>query len=240
MSSGVANFRLPALALPLLLSFPISWAMRGLEPFVSRSRPVFRPDQWPALAGNAMLPVLFDGLRPVLADGCWLRANLAWERRDSAAMLAWLEATVAMDERPAYFWLNGARMIAYDLPNWGPGTDSRRVEACAQRALVFLAQGRRWRGDDPAILIEMANVHLRCRGDVVQAAVYYRRAAEQPGAPYYAARIHAELLQALGRPDEALAWLRQLLPTLPANEPAARRAVVEARVRALETATGRP
>jgi hypothetical protein len=58
-------------------------------------------------------------------------------------------------------------------------------------------------------------------------------------APYYAARIHAELLQSLGRPGEALVWLRRVLPGLPAGEPAARRPVVEARIRALEAQIGR-
>ena len=238
MFSGVANFRLPALVLPLLLSLPTGLALRGLEPVVSLSHQIFGAGPGPAVVGNLALPGLFDGLRPLLAGGCWLRANLAWEQRDPAATLAWLEATVALDARPVYFWVNGARMIAYDLPEWEPGPDPRRVEACTQRALGFLEQGLRRHGDDPAILIELANLHLRRRGDLARAAACYRRAAEQPGAPYYAARIHAELLQALGRPDEALAWLRSLLPTLPAHEPAARRTVVEARIRALEAATG--
>ena len=55
-----------------------------------------------------------------------------------------------------------------------------------------------------------------------------------PGAPYYAARIHGELLQAMGRPQEALHWLREILPGLPDNDPAARREVVLERIRALE------
>ena len=60
------------------------------------------------------------------------------------------------------------------------------------------------------------------------------QAAEQPGAPYYAARIYGELLRELGRPAEALAWLRQILPALPADDPAARRDVVVQRIKLLE------
>jgi tetratricopeptide (TPR) repeat protein len=104
----------------------------------------------------------------------------------------------------------------------------------AQQALRFLEQGRRWHGADPAFFIEMGNIHLRRLGDGESAARCYRQAAEQSGAPYYAARIHGELLRELGRPAEALAWLRQVVDTLPANDPAARREVVEERIRALE------
>jgi hypothetical protein len=80
----------------------------------------------------------------------------------------------------------------------------------------------------------MANIQLRALGDREGAARLFRQAAGQPQAPYYAARIHAELLRELGRPAEALAWLRQILPDLPASDPAAQRAVVLARIKGLE------
>ncbi len=201
----------------------VGWGLRAFEPALLVATPTARP----------MLP---GGLRPLVAGGCWLRANLAWERRDEAATIAWLDLTVAADARPAYFWLNGSRMLAYDLAEWGAETGSKRNEDFAQRALAFLEKGVRGRGADPALLIEMGNLHLRRRGDLEKAAYYYRCAAKQPGAPYYAARIHAELLLALGRPAEALAWLRQVLPALPEDDPAARRGVVVARIRALEAA----
>jgi hypothetical protein len=70
--------------------------------------------------------------------------------------------------------------------------------------------------------------------NLAAAAECYRRAAEQPAAPYYAARIHANLLQQLGRPAEAFAWLKKIRPTLPANDPAARRALVEAWIETLQ------
>jgi len=104
----------------------------------------------------------------------------------------------------------------------------------AQRALDFLSKGLRWHGADADLYVEQASIHLRRRGDLESAARCYRLAAEQPGAPYYAGRLHAELLVELGRRPEALAWLRQILPTLPADDPAARREVVQARIRALE------
>ena len=80
----------------------------------------------------------------------------------------------------------------------------------------------------------MANIHLRRRGDLEAAARYYRLAAEQPGLPYYAARIHGELLRELRRPAEALAWLRQTLAQLPENDELAARDLMLDRIKALE------
>ena len=207
-----------------VFAFPMAW----------------RVEQLTAAAGRGSTLGLLGGMRSTVASGCWLRANLAWERRDLAATTALIELTVAADERPLYFWLNGARMLACDLPEWrlagsAPAAFRPRVnEEQAQLALRFLEKGLRWHGADPALYIEMANIHLRRRGDAGSAAHCYRLAAEQPGAPYYAARIHAELLQELDRPLEALAWLRQILPGLPGDDPLARREVVIERIKALE------
>ena len=199
-----------------------------------------RVEQMTAMAGHGGTLGLLGGMRSSVASGCWLRANLAWERRDLVATTALIELTVAADERPLCFWLNGARMLACDMPEWrltdrAPAALRVRVnEEQAQLALHFLEKGLRWHGADPALYIEMANIHLRRRGDAGNAARCYRLAAKQPGAPYYAARIYAELLHEMNQPQEALAWLREILPVLPADDPLARRDVVAERIKALE------
>ena len=192
-----------------------------------------------ALAGNGGTLVLLGGMRTVVAGGFWLRTRLAWERCDAADTMAMLQLTVAADERPLTFWLNGARMIAYDLPEWRSegmplAVYQRRKTALTLTAIAFLERGLGVHGPSAELYIEMANIRLRALGDRAEAARLFRLAAEQPGAPYFAARIHAELLRELRRPGEALAWLRQILPGLPADDPAAQRAVVLARIKGLE------
>lgn len=238
MHSNIGNFS-PARVIGLMLALIVAgFLLRALELQLAGPA-VFRSEQLLTLAGRGGVTSVLGGLRSVVADGYWLQANLAWERRDAAAMEAFLGLTVAADERPLYFWLNGARMIACDVPAWQPvaaplAVRRRAGAAQAHRALRWLEQGLRWHGADSAFHVEMANIHLRLLDDPETAARCYRLAAEQPGAPYYAARIYAELLRSLGRPAEALAWLRQLLPGLPDADPAARREVVQARIRALE------
>ncbi len=238
MFSSIANSRLRQWILPPALLLVAVGAMRPLE---SRLRPsAVAPSA--VLAGSGGTLAVLGGMRAVLAGGFWLKTNLAWERRDAAATAALLQLTVAADERPLTFWLNGARMIAYDLPEWGskdaPAAVQRReTEEQAKAALAFLEQGLRAHGPAAELYIEMANIRLRALGDREGAARLFRQAAEQPGAPYYAARIHAELLRELGRPAEALAWLTQILPGLPADDPAAQRAVVLERIKGLEQET---
>lgn len=192
---------------------------------------------------------VLGGLRTLAADLVWLRAYAHWERRDVAATEGLLALTTALDPRPLYFWLNGARILAYDVPAWriraagGFGAvsaaEQTRINAeQAQRALDFLAEAGRTHPHAAALWIEAANIELNRRHAVAAAAECYRRAAEQPDAPFYAARIHAELLRRLGRKQEALAWLKQLYPTLPPLEEAAAAPLVHSRIVELERELG--
>ena len=57
---------------------------------------------------------------------------------------------------------------------------------------------------------------------------------EQPRAPFYAARLHAELLRRQGKKSEALAWLVQIHPLQPPDPEGEREDVVLQRIRDLE------
>ncbi len=219
--------------LPLLVLAAVLLAVRPLE--ARLAVPAGNP------AGGSL--AVLGGMRAVAAGGAWLQANLAWERHDVAATTAMLELTLAADDRPLYFWFNAARMMAYDFPVWRTAEAPRAVQEKitaeeAHRALDFLERGLARHPAKGAFYLEMANIRLRSLGDKEGASALFRLAAEQPGAPYHAARIHGEILRELGRPQEALAWLRSILPGLPADDPAARRDVVEQRIRELEALVG--
>lgn len=175
----------------------------------------------------------------LVADAAWLRLNLAAEARDAAAVRALIGVTLAAAPATNYFRLNAARMLAYDLPAWRAQAEPRapaalvqrwRREAADEAEACLLADA----ADDAECLVEAANLALYARGDRSLAAGRYRRAAELPGAPWHAGRIHAQLLRELGRDREALEWLRAWAPRLPADDPAAQRALVLARLAELE------
>jgi hypothetical protein len=93
---------------------------------------------------------------------------------------------------------------------------------------------RHVQSDTIALWIEQAHIELNKLGDVGAAAASYRRAWEEKGGPYYAARIYAELLKRQGRNAEAYAWLCALHPQLPRDDEAADAPLVLTRIRELE------
>ncbi|HEX2099611.1 MAG TPA: hypothetical protein VHF69_03050, partial [Candidatus Synoicihabitans sp.] len=63
-------------------------------------------------------PTLLAGFRHMGADLLWLRTYAAWRRSDAAATQALVTLVSATDPETLPFWLNGARMIAFDIPAW--------------------------------------------------------------------------------------------------------------------------
>ena len=198
------------------------------------------------VTGAGVSAAMLGGLRALVADGLWLKTYRAWAACDLAATERLIRLVTTVDDRPVYYWLNGARIMAYDMSEWrraahargGGSTDGegRIVEEQAETALGYLADAHRRHPESAAVCVETANIHLYRRGDLLSAAEWYRRAAGLPGAPYYAARIHAELLRRLGRDREAYLWLCRLHPNLPTDDPEAMAEVVLMRIRGLEEA----
>ena len=190
---------------------------------------------------NVAIP---GGLRALMADGLWLRTYVAWTARDGPRTEMLIRLVAIADGRPVDFWINGARIIACDIAEWRlasadgdrmPGEVRRRiVEEQAQLALKHLTAAAAIHPRTAAIRVEMGNIHLYRRRDLAQAAACYRLGAECPDAPFFAARIYAEILRRLGRDREAYAWLCSVYPGLPADDERAMRDVVLGRMLELE------
>jgi hypothetical protein len=168
------------------------------------------------LAGGSLLaplaPAPVAGGRPgwqqvggawgsLAADWFWLQGDLAWERRDAGQTRYLISLTLSADPRPAYFWVNSARMLAYDLPAWAdeadgnpaPALRANRRKAAARDALRLLQRGLQSGSDPTALQLEMATICLYGLGDQALAAEYFRQAAARPDAPAYAAHIFRRL-----------------------------------------------
>lgn len=208
-------------------------------------QPALRLDSSLAGAGQGVTLALLGGFRALIADGTWIRMYVQWEKRDLPGTQSLIELVAALDPRPVYFWINGARILAYDLTAWrveaagGYETIGAAAEESIGReqgniALRHLDAAMAFHPANPDLWVERANIQLNRLHDLTAAAESYRRAWEQPHAPYYAARLYAELLRRLGRKREALDWLRQLHPTLPPGDEGAARDRVLDRIRDLE------
>ncbi len=215
------------------------------------AQPALRLDSSMAAAGQGVTLALLGGFRALVADAVWLRMYALWETQDLPGTETLLRLVSAIDPRPAYFWINGARIIAYDFTAWrialAGGYDSvpESVQTRIGReqggaALRHLDAAMAYHTENADLWVERANIQLNRVGDVAAAAESYRRAWEQPGAPYYAARLHAEMLRRLNRKTEALAWLKQIYPTLPPGVESARADLVLERIQELERELGVP
>jgi tetratricopeptide (TPR) repeat protein len=213
-------------------------------------QPALRLDSSLAAAGQGVTLALLGGFRALVADAAWVRMYVIWEKHDLPGTETLIRFVTAIDPRPVYFWLNGARILAYDLAAWriqaaggyegaAASVQQRIAREQAELALRHLEAAIAFHPANPDLWVERANIELNRLGDVAAAAESYRRAWEQPRAPYYAARLHAELLRKLGRKADALGWLVKLHPTLPPGEESGSD-IVLARIRDLERELGVP
>lgn len=246
-SAALRPFRTGAIV--ALGLFAAGLALRPLEApawaVIRSSQPALRLESLKDALGQGVTVGLLGGFRAIVADFFWIRTNSIWEGNDLPGTQTSIKLVTAIDPRPLYFWLNGSRMIAYDMPNWRidqaggydavPDAVKRRFdEEQSAVAIRYLENALEFHPGEPLLVLEIANVHLNRLKDVATAAGLYLQAARHPEAPFYAARIHAELLRKLGRNAEAYAFLKQLHPTLPAEDIGALADVVLGRIRELE------
>lgn len=216
-----------------------------------RKEPALRLDSTIAATGQGVTLALLGGFRSLVADTAWLRMYVLWEQRDLPATDTLIRLVSKVDPRPVYFWLNGARILAYDLAAWriaaAGGYDAvpsaaqaRIAREQAEIALAQVAAAMTFHPESAELWVERAQIELNGLRDLAAAAASYRQAWRQPRGPYYAARLHAEMLRRLGRKAEALAWLIELHPALPPHDEAAAADAVLGRIRELESELGVP
>ncbi len=194
--------------------------------------------------GQGISLAVLGGYRSLVANLIWMSMNGVWEKRDYDATFARIRLSTSVDPRPELFWLNGARIIYNDMPAWQAGDhlagrlnttrQGKEIQKrYAQEALAFLDSSLSIHLHSPNIHIERAVIHWRKLDDLEKAAELFLHASKLPDAPYYAARVYAELLVGLGKKREALGFLEELYLTLPDNDILARKNVVELKIRNL-------
>lgn len=212
---------------------------------VKATQPELNLRQVEGALGQGLIIGLLGGFRTIISDFLFIRANTHWEDRDRPNTEAMLNLVTAIDPRPMFFWLNGARMMAYDMPSWEvrelggydavPKSVEEKIKAeYAQLGLDYISKAEAFHPDDFRVPLEKAQIYLNRLNDTETAATYYKEVAEMDGAPYYANRIYAEMLKRSGRPDEAYKHLVELYPTLPTDDFRASQDVVLERIRELE------
>ena len=221
----------------IILLWALAIILRGPNWGVRADEASHRPEKFK----NTVTGAFLGGLRPTVANLTWVQVYGHWERHDPAALEQAVGWVLRLAPENRLFWVQSARMFAYDVPRWearaalGPGFHPPEAVqpfrlAGARRALLYLDEAVAFFPEDPVLEVERALLHLNVTGDLAAAAAAFRAAWEAPGGPYFAARLHGELLRRLGRAGEALAWYEALLPQLPEDAPAAQRETVRLRI----------
>ena len=195
--------------------------------------------------GQGIIVGMLGGFRSIMADFLWLQTNVVWQDRERAKLDSMVRLVTSIDPRPVFFWINSARMIAYDVPHWriqeegGYQTVPEWRQAAidreqAEQAFAHIRRALEFHPDNPRLYLEIGQIYLNRLDDPAKAAPWFLRASEQPGAPYFAARIYAELLRRQGKNAQAYDFLKGLFLRLPDDEPYAQKGIILERIRELE------
>lgn len=212
---------------------------------VKASQPELNLNELEGALGQGLVIGLIGGFRTIIADMLYIRTNIYWEDRDRPNTEAMLNLVTAIDPRPLFFWLNGSRIMAYDMPSWEaremggyenlPAAVEKDLKArYAQLGLDFMDKAAKFHPDEYKVPLEKAQIYWNRLEDPAGAAKYYKEVLSKPGAPHFAERIYAEMLRRDDRPGEAYNYLRGLYPTLSPDDSMAARPVVLERIRELE------
>lgn len=188
----------------------------------------------------------FQGVRRLVSGLVWVGVYGDWHRRNEAAVKAGMEWSVRLDPEVLLYWLDGARILAYDVPAWhrqtgiSPEAAEHRRREALRESMGWLERAREVHPDRSAIPIEQAVLWWSVSRDAARAEQALAVAQRCADAPYFVGRVRAEMLVRLGREHEALDLLRRGLPRLDARDPRAMRSVVEQRIEALERIVADP
>ncbi len=195
--------------------------------------------------GQGVIVGMLGGFRSIMADFLWLQTNAVWEDRERAKLDSMIRLVTSIDPRPEFFWINGARMIAYDVPNWRireeggyrevPEWRQREIDReQAEQAFTLIRRGLDFHPESAALYLEIGQIYLNRLDAPSEAAPWFLRASQQPDAPYFAARIYAQLLRRQGKQAEAYEFLKDLFSRLPDDDPYAQKGIILERIRDLE------
>lgn len=194
--------------------------------------------------GQGLVIGMLGGFRSIIADFLWIQTNTIWENQDRVKLDTMIRLVTTIDPRPDFFWINGARMIAYDVPNWRikeeggyfelPESRQQQIDQeQAEQAFTLLETARKFHPDKARLYLETGQIYMNRLKDNLKAAEWFLLASQKPDAPYYAARIYAELLRREGKNKEAYEFLKYLYQELP-DDPRTQKPIILDRIREIE------
>lgn len=178
----------------------------GIRGIASLRRPERHADGGALSVRMAWARAMPSGLRRVAAGWSWVQARRAWEAENPRVFRQSLLAAVGWRPEHRTYWIEGARILAFDVPQWrGGGSVERRRGA--EEALRFLAEAETLHPMAFEIPWEIGWLRGWALADLEGADRALARAAALAPFPRPAVRLRAAVLQRLGRSEDAKALL---------------------------------
>jgi len=195
-----------ALVAALGLSLLGSRMSARVEPPAARLDAWGGPQRAAWSAPQAVARALPSGLRRVAAGWFWVGARRAWEREDARELRRALAWTLALRPEQLGYWIEGARMLAFDVPQWSGG-DARQRRRALEEALRFLADAENVHPMAGVIPLEIGWLRGWELGDLEGAERALARAARLGPSARQAEGLRARVLERLDRSKGAKrAW----------------------------------
>ncbi len=180
--------------------------------------------------GQGLIFGLLGEFRNITADFLWIQMYTYWENKKKDQTSSWVRLVTIISPRTRHFWLEGARIVGYDIPYWkinslgGSFKVPERVQDTylkkqALIAIKLLHQALEHHPNDYSITMQIAQFYYDKLKDKEKAAEYFLLASKSHHSTGLASRIYAKLLVEFHREQEAHDFLNIYLESLLKDDP---------------------
>lgn len=195
--------------------------------------------------GQGITLAALGGYRNVAANFVWISMYGDWRYRLKPEVLEKMRLAVSLNPYSVYFWVDGSRIIANDMPVWQVGDDFMETlfeseegvairKAYGEQALAFLQQAPEEIASEVPVLVEKAAICWQRLGDLDRALVYFKQAVDKETVPNHICRVYAEILVKNGQVRKAYEYLKSHYAELSDDDRTALKPFVQRRIEALK------
>lgn len=193
--------------------------------------------------GQGMMLALLSGFRGVVADFTWLGVTAAWEDKEWFKLKNLIDLTTTLQPRSIMFWEMGGWHLAWNVSQSKRNDPKEPMEArrikeerfWIEEGRKLFARGAENNPEQYRLWFQLAWIYEQKLKNYREAAVYYRKAAEFPGAPIYLERFAGYALEKAGEDQQAYEYWKQLWARpMPHTDPQRAWDKIEKKIRDLE------
>ncbi|MDQ8185220.1 tetratricopeptide repeat protein [Pelagicoccus sp. SDUM812002] len=195
--------------------------------------------------GQGITLAALGGYRNIAANLVWVSMYGDWRYRLKSEVAQKMMLAVSLNPDSIYFWIDGSRILANDMPVWQVGDELMNTlfttpegleirKKYGEQALAFLDKAPERLSQEVPILVEKAAISWRRLEDFDRALAYFKQAVAIESVPNHICRVYAEVLVKNGQVREAYEYLKSHYATLSDDDHTALKPFVSKRIEELK------